>query len=193
MVVDQIPPEVLALGGIVASGLTAYIAGKKKKAYEKMMDFEQNLRQYLKDEDIFPSPATGEIRKSVIESALKRNIDNYDGSSVPIRTVYTDETYLAPVSRYDMSDAKSSNPFQYLPYRPSLYNSDDFGESFSVLASFLWGTNTVGTVYNQSSNHVYNIIVYGDGSVEFYEPQNGESVSPKSDSKYDLDSGLIIF
>ena len=33
MVVDQIPPEVLALGGIVASGLTAYIAGKKKKAY----------------------------------------------------------------------------------------------------------------------------------------------------------------
>lgn len=190
MVLDQLPTELVAISGVVVSALSAYFAGKKKG--KGLFNLEKELRENLDSYGIFPSPDTTEVSRDFIGDKLEENIPDFDGSAVPVRVKYTDGNYLAPTSVPEMSDAKTFNPFDYLPYRPDIYDCENYASSYKSFAAFLWGTNTMGVVYDWSGSHAYNVIVYANGEVEFYEPQDSKVVELGSDDKYDLSSALII-
>lgn len=190
MVLDQLPAQLVTIGGIVVSVLSAYLAGKKKG--KGLFNLEKELRENLDSQGIFPSPDTTEVSRDFIGDKLEENIPEFDGSGVPIRVKYTDGNYLAPTSVSEMSDAKTFNPFEYLPYRPDIYDCENYASSYKSFAAFLWGTNTMGVVYDWSGSHAYNVIVYSNGEVEFYEPQDNKTVELGSEEKYKLSNALIV-
>jgi hypothetical protein len=69
--------------------------------------------------------------------------------------------------------------------------------AYATLSAFLWGTNCVGVVFDWSAGHAYNIIVYANGTVQLYEPQESQVVEfgdtlVGTDSDYKLDNGLVL-
>lgn len=188
--IPQLPPQAAAVLGLIATALAAYYGGKKKG--KKILEVEQELREFLRNEGIFPSPNTREISEKEVERYLKQAIPKYDGTGVPIRVRLTDNRYLAPMDQSQMERAKRLNPFEYLPYRPALFDSDNYAAAYSSFASFLWGTNTVGAVFDDTADHAYNVIIYADGTVEFYEPQDNQVVELSDEGDYQLDNGFVL-
>ncbi|EGQ44217.1 MAG: hypothetical protein J07AB43_02760 [Candidatus Nanosalina sp. J07AB43] len=185
---DQLPPQTIPVVlGLIAI-LASYFGGKYKKG-----KLETNLRDLLRENDVFPSPEVVKHDSSFIEKSLKDNIDNYDESPVPFKLHTSDSTYYVPTSKATMKEAKTFNIFEYLPYRPDRFDCEDYAAAYMTFVSFFFGSNAVGTVYDFGAGHAYNIILYSDGSMELYEPQDGRVVEHSDDTKYALESGVIIF
>jgi hypothetical protein len=138
------------------------------------------------------------VTNKFIKDRLKQKIEAYDGSAVPVRVVMTDGTYFAPTNPSTMVEAKDFNVFEYVPYRPDFFDCENFAMAYKVFSAFLWGTNCVGVAFDWSAGHAYNIIVYADGTVQLYEPQESKVVEfgdvlAGSDPDYKLDNGLVLF
>lgn len=195
---EQIPPEIIGVATLLAGAAAAYFRNEQKKAKSKYLKAESDLRGFLREQGIFPNPETQEISRKFIDDALEEKIDAYDGSAVPIRTVFSDGTYYAPKNEETMIEARKFNLFEYLPYRPAFFDCENFAMAYATLSAFLWGTNCVGIAFDWSAGHAYNIIVYADGTVELYEPQESKVVEfgdvlAGSESDYKLDNGLVLF
>lgn len=189
--VSDLPPQAAAILGLVATALAAYFGGKRRG--KKLLEVEEELREFLRNEGIFPSPVTSSLSEEDVDDMLQDNIEVYDGSAAPIRVRFTDESYFAPEDKSQMDNAKKYNPFEYIPYRPARYDSDDFALGYSTFASFLWGTNTVGAVFDDSNDKTYTVICYGDDTVEFYDPKEDEVLDIEDSEDQQLESGLILF
>ena len=185
-------PEVAAIVVTAVAALLAYKGGKKKEAQKHIVELENNIRSYLRDEGLFPSPETTQVEKQRVDEILKDKIEDYNGDAVPIRVILTDGKYYLPNNKSEMVDAKTFNVFEYLPYRPDRFDCENFASAYKTFAAFLWGTNGVATVIDWSGGHAYNIIVYETGEVEFYEPQEGEVIEIGQGEKYQMDNATIL-
>lgn len=190
---DQLPPQTVPVAVGLIAIVASYFSGKYREGKKKLAQLETDLRQLLRDQDIFPSPKVRRETSSFVEESLKENIDGYDGGSVPFNVYTSDGTYYLPANKSTMTEAKQFNPFEYLPYRPERFDCEDYASAYMTFAAFLFGTNGVGTIYDFGAGHAYNIILYSDGSIELYEPQTGQVVEPGSEDKYSLESGMIVF
>jgi len=56
-----------------------------------------------------------------------------------------------------------------------------------------YGISTVGVVVDWSAAHAYNIVIFDDQSIAFYEPQDDTYVEPdpETDGRYQLQKGII--
>jgi len=190
---DQLPPGIVPVVTVLVAAIASYFTGKKKEASKKITEFETEFRELLTEQGIFPSPKVKRESRDFVEQSLKEEIEAFDGSSVPIDLYRSDSDYYLPVSSETMKEAKVFNIFQYLPYRPDRFDCEDYASAYMTFAAFLFGTNGVGTVYDYSSAHAYNIILYSNGTIELYEPQTGEVVETGPDTDYSLKSGMIVF
>ena len=190
---DQLPPGTVPVVTVLVAAIASYFTGKKKEASKKITEFETEFRELLTEQGIFPSPKVKRESKEFVEQALIEEIEAFDGSSVPIDLYQSDSDYFLPVSPETMKEAKTFNIFQYFPYRPTRFDCEDYASAYMTFAAFLFGTNGVGTVYDYSSAHAYNIILYSNGTIELYEPQTGEVVETGPDTDYSLKSGMIVF
>jgi hypothetical protein len=72
---------------------------------------------------------------------------------------------------------------------------DDFAVYFKARMSEWFGVTAVGIVIDNSSNHVYNVIITanpgGAPGILYFEPQTGEFVVPRRDL-YLLERGQIL-
>ena len=190
--IDQLPPGTIPVATTLVAAILAYFGGKKKEAKRKIVEFETEFRELLREQGIFPSPDVKRRNREFVDESLKEEIEAYDGSDVPIKVYRSDGEYFLPATKDDMEEARVFNPYQYLPYRPERFDCEDYASAYAVFASFLFGTNGVGVMYDYTADHAYNVIVYSDGSIEVYEPQTGEVIDPESDEDYSLQSGLLV-
>jgi hypothetical protein len=180
---EQIPPFALAAIG-AAIGLIASFVATKVMTDEQTERLETTIQDVLEQSGIFYSPKVVGKDKSFITEAVTGKVGE---SKVDIH--YTDSTFYLPATPSDMKNIKKTNVLDKLPYRPERYDSDDYSQSFSLFTSFLYGVNSVGTVIERSTGESYNIIVYGDGSVELYNSKDGEEL----DDDYTIEEALILF
>lgn len=187
-----VPEAIVTLASIALTAVATYWKGNIDRATRAAIRFETELRDIVERKFGLPSPDTAAIHRDVIESSLQEATD-YDGSDDPIRTVYSDGTYLAPVDAVETNILKTfaSLP-QFLPYRPERFDCENYAQLFRVLAAFIGGSNAVGVVYDWSGGHAYNVIVRSDGELVFYEPQDDTEVEI-GEADYQLGNALIVF
>lgn len=192
--IDQIPPELVALGGTALAAGAAYFGGKRREAMKKVANFETELRKYIEKELGFDSPEVQEVGRDFIKTMLEEEIPNYSkDEDGPVTTYFSDGTYYIPKNKVDMKNAKMYNFYSLFPYRPDRFDCDNYSESWKNLVPLIWGTNGVGDVRDHSAGHAYNIIVYSDGTIEFFEPQESKVVKLGEDDRYQLEEGVVRF
>lgn len=189
---NSLGPEVAAIVVTAVAALLAYKGGKKKEAQKHIVELENNIREYLRDEGLFPSPTTSKVDKQRVDEILKENVEEYEGDAVPIRVILTDGNYYLPANKSEMVEAKRFNVFEYLPYRPDRFDCENFAAAYKTFAAFLWGTNGVATVIDWSGGHAYNIIIYATGEIEFYEPQEDRVVEIGEEEDYQMENATIL-
>jgi hypothetical protein len=177
---------------IARNVLQDIVEGNRSLALEEASKIEGQIRDVIKASSKVPTPETKSIEKSAAKSILKNEVNGYNGSAAPIRAIFTDEIYFAPKTKDDMEKAKSFNIFRFLPYRPEVFDSEDFASAYSAAAAFVFGTNSIATVYDDTSDKYYNIILYANAEVEYYDPKSSEVIDPEENEEFDPESGLIL-
>lgn len=76
---------------------------------------------------------------------------------------------MAAIIQADFTDRKE--------YVPNRFDCEDFAGVFKWMVNEVYGLNQVGLVIDWSSGHGYNVIVFPDGEVWFFEPMNDQTVS----------------
>lgn len=186
------PPEIALILIAAVTAVVAYIRGQKRLASRQYLEAESGLRDLIEAEIGLPSPQTEEVDRSFIEDALQDAVPAYDGTNDPIRVIFTDGVYRAPY-RSEVRDLfMISRIVQYLPYRPEVFDCENFAGLFKQLSTFFAGVNTVGDVLDWSAAHGYNVIVTVEGGVIFYEPQEDKIVDLQQED-YQLENGRIEF
>jgi hypothetical protein len=180
---EQIPPTALTVIGVLI-GLVVTFAATKYLSDEQTERLETTIQDILEQSGTFHSPVVKKKDVSFLDDTLEERLDNYSN----IDLYYADSTYYLPDKHTDMESVKEFDVLNKLPYRPERYDSDDYSQSFSILTSFIFGVNSIGTVIEHDSNEAYNIIVYADGLVEFYDAEKGETLVD-----YEPDEAAIIF
>ena len=189
---DALPPEYVAIAALTLTTTAAYLRNNDGAVRRKAIELETVLRRYARHEFGVPSPEVQGIDREEIDAALQTAIPAYDGTDDPIRVVYSDGTYLAPVETDTHLLAAAGRVPALFPYRPARYDCENFAGAYRALAAFLLGVNSVGVVYDWSAGHAYNVVVTAGGGVRFYEPQDGEWVAI-GEGNYTLENALVVF
>lgn len=177
---------------IAVSIVQELLQGDRGSASTKASQFEQQIRDALREGGAFPSPETKKIDPTAVESILQEEIEKNNASPVPIEVILTDNVYYAPLNKSEMDKAKKYNIFQYLPYRPEVFDTDNFATAYSVVCAFLFGTNAVATVYDTDNDNYYNIIVYADATVQYFDPTTSEVVDPQENEAFNPDVAVVV-
>lgn len=192
MIPDQLPSIVAPLVATILSIVGAYFGTRSNKGQRAAIQFETQVRQILRRQLNFPTPRTNKISADELDAALVDAIPAYEGNEFPIDVVTSDGVWFAPAPA-DIGTVRAlAGATEWLPYRPQRFDCENFAAAFRTLAAFVGGVNTIGVVYDWSSDHAYNVIVDADGNVDFYEPQSDEIVEIGQGS-YQLDDALIVF
>jgi len=77
-------------------------------------------------------------------------------------------------------------------YKADRYDCDNFAFSFKAEVAMDFGLNNVGIVVDHTGGHAYNIVVFSNGSVKLFEPQNDSWVEPASSKPYTFKAGIIL-
>ena len=64
------------------------------------------------------------------------------------------------------------------------YDCDNFAISFKARMDRRFHLNNVGVVVDFSGGHVYNVVVFSDGSLELFEPQGDRFVTNEKGTGY---------
>lgn len=96
------------------------------------------------------------------------------------------------VSKEDMRSISSWEETNLLDYEADQYDCDNFALSFMSSVQREFGVTTVGLVIDWSGTHAYNMLVYEDGSVELFEPQNDNIVEPGDADRFAFDNVRVI-
>ena len=189
---SQLPTIVAPLIATITAIIGAYFGTRSKKGQRAAIAFETRIRRILRRQLNIPSPRTRELSEDELDQALAAAIPAYEGNEYPIDVVTSDGTYLAPVASDIGLVRQLAGVVEWLPYRPERFDCENFGGAFRTLAAFITGVNTVGIVYDWSSDHAYNVIIDADGEAVFYEPQSDEIVTI-GQGNYQLETALIVF
>ena len=83
---------------------------------------------------------------------------------------------------------------------PEINDCDNYGWLFKSNMQYWYHATAVGFVLDQGAGHVYNVIVFADGTASLFEPQQDRYVAPgkamtifaTGSKRYDAMSALII-
>ena len=78
-----------------------------------------------------------------------------------------------------------------VPYIPDRRDCDKFAVHFWDILRWRLGVNGVGWVVDWTSAHSYNLIIFDDGTWEWWEPQNDTPVQLATEGLYQLRSGFV--
>jgi hypothetical protein len=116
--------------------------------------------------------------------------------------VFTDSTYAA-TDRSGLDQMSEQDILQFAPYRPEIYDCEDFAQLFSVSAELVYGVSAIGVVYDWGAGHAYNVVVSDMGAVRLYEPQEAEILEvgdtlalgevDTTEVTYDPENALVVF
>jgi len=190
--IDAVAPEAVAIVGVVCAAIVAYLRGNTDTARRKIITAETQLRAWMRTDIGLPTPAVEELDRTTIDTALETAIPAHNGTQSPIRTAYTDGTYLAPVAEDRPLLRAIGTLTSLLPYRPARFDCENFAGLYRALVAFVLGTNTIGVVYDWSGGHAYNVVVTADAEVHFYEP-NGDEWVDIGEGPYTLTNALVVF
>ena len=185
------PAQIAVILVAAVTAVVAYIRGERRLAARKYLEAESGLRELIESQLNIPSPETAEVDRGFIDEALQDTIPAYDGTNDEIHLVLADGVYRAPYDKEIGELLLVSQIVQYLPYRPEVFDCENFAGLFKELSAFFAGSNTVGTVHDWSGGHAYNVIVTAEGNVLFYEPGDDKMVSI-GEGDYELSNAMII-
>lgn len=196
----NIPLEAIAagLGTLVLSLVVAYKRGKDRKARRLYVELESRIRGLLAQLGLVSHPTVTEVGRDEVKSALE---GAFGGPDSP-KLVFTDSTYTA-TDRAGIGQISEYDILRYAPYRPEVYDCEEFAQLFDVSAELVYGISAIGVCYDWGEGHAYNVVVLDDGSVICYEPQEGELVDvgetlelasavSSADVTYDPRNALIV-
>lgn len=130
-----------------------------------------------------------EVDGKFIDDALKKTIPNY-GTKVT-RPLALDSKYYT-VTSVEFAHMKRIDLVDKAIYLANRFDCDDFAITSKSMMALLFGVNSVGIVIDNVGHHAYNLVVFSDGYVKFYEPQTDEEIDIATHPKYNLTEGLII-
>jgi hypothetical protein len=125
---------------------------------------------------------------SFVGGAVNDYLDEHakDGTRLPL-----DGTYYT-VSKEDMRSISSWERTNRHDYEKAEYDCENFALSFMSSAQREFGVTTIGLVIDWSGTHAYNMLVYEDGSVELFEPQNDNIVEPGDADRFAFERVRVI-
>ena len=130
-----------------------------------------------------------EVDGKFIDEALKKAIPNF-GTKV-IRPLALDSKYYT-VTAVEFEHMKRIDLVDKAIYLANRFDCDDFAITSKSMMALLFGINSIGLVIDNVGHHAYNVVIFSDGYVKFYEPQTDEEIDIVTHSKYNLKEGLII-
>lgn len=185
-----------SIGAIALAVITAYLRGNSGTARTQYVRLESALRRLLARLTGSLQPTVSETSRSDVESALR------DALGDDPQYVFTDSTYAA-TDRSGLEQISEQDILRFAPYRPEIYDCEDFAQLFSVSAELVYGVSAIGVVYDWGAGHAYNVVVSDMGAVRLYEPQEGVVLDvgdtlelgevETSEITYDPENALIVF
>lgn len=89
------------------------------------------------------------------------------------------------IIKWDWTDEKR--------YVAEKYDCDNFAFSFKARMDRKFHLNNVGLVVDYSGGHAYNCVVFSDGTVELFEPQEDSfKTTQLGTGYYKCESGLVL-
>jgi hypothetical protein len=146
--------------------------------------FDRSDRGY--DSPVKRSAVTGEWVGERIHSFCDAVDWNVDVTRLPL-----DSTYYT-TTRADVRTIVGEDNTELLTYRKSKYDCENFALTLASEFQRDYGVTTVGIVIDWSGGHAYNCFCYQDGTVDLYEPQSDEWVTPGEEDKYAFEHVSII-
>ena len=133
---------------------------------------------------------TEERTGAEISASLKKAIPIY-GTDKMIRVAFDSKYYVT--SKEDFERLAKINPVDKIPYKKEKFDCDNFARLFSETMSLSAGINSIGIVVDHSGGHAYNVVIFKNGEVGFWEPQSDRWVEiGEVGSLYELSWGIII-
>lgn len=110
-----------------------------------------------------------------------------------IHSIFTDGSYVA-TTQDGMEKLYQESPVEDDLYRPEVHDCEDFARGFrNFCVKPQNGVSAVGTVYDWSNAHAYNIVYHADGSLNFFEPQKGEVVELGDEITFDTVGTTVTY
>ena len=128
------------------------------------------------------------VRSSITQFGL--NYANKKGIAYGMDIFALDNKYQV-TSQKDMKKIIDWDWTDNKKYVAEKYDCDNFAFSFKAMVDRRFGVNNVGLVIDYSGGHVYNIIVFTDGSVRLFEPQS-DRWARIGTSQYKFEEGKIL-
>jgi hypothetical protein len=196
----NIPLEAIAagLGTLLLSLVVAYKRGKDRKARRLYVELETRVRGLLTTLGVVPHPSVAQLERADINDALTSAFGEHE----ELQIVHTDSSYTA-TDRGGVEQISEYDILQYAPYRPEIYDCEEFAQLFDVSAELVYGISAIGVCYDWGEGHAYNVAVLDDESVVCYEPQEATIVAPgetltlssaisSTDVTYDPGNALLV-
>ena len=116
--------------------------------------------------------ADGEVGR-----ALRQQVPNFN----QVRRPPFDAAYWAP-SRVEFDEIVRADLTNRQLYQTQRYDCEDFAGSFMFDVRRDYGISTVGVVVDWSAAHAYNIVIFHDQTIGYYDPQDDTYVDPDPES-----------
>ena len=128
------------------------------------------------------------VRSSITQFGL--DYANKKGITYGMDIFALDNKYLV-TSQKDMKKIIDWDWTDNKKYVKERYDCDNFAFSFKAMVDKRFGVNNVGLVIDYSGGHAYNIMVFSDGSVRLFEPQN-DKWARIGTGQYKFEEGKIL-
>jgi len=126
--------------------------------------------------DVSRTNVDGKFVGEAVNPYLKEHADS--GTRLPLDGEYwtTSADGFDTIRNEDLTDKR--------PYKSAKYDCENFALTFMSNAQSKYGVTTIGLVIDWSGGHAYNMIVFDDGTVKLFEPQNDNFVEPGSKDRF---------
>jgi len=194
LVSEELIAVATGIGAIAVAAIRAYLKGDTGKARGLYVRIENRVRSLLRQHGASAQPAVTELDHETVSDALSDALgpedsdsDNDNSDEAP-KLVLTDGTYSA-TDADGLASMGAHDILQYAPYRPEVYDCEEFAQLFDVSAELVYGVSAIGVVYDWGAGHAYNVVVLDDGSVTLYEPQDGVVLDVGDEHTFDALTG----
>lgn len=143
--------------------------------------------QLLSDEDepfddVIPDVEYEEVDNSFVERALE-GLDGYDPNT---RIQMHDRYRVIPYSEFGKVLREESISDE--EWELNWMDCVKYSGLFRFRSNYKFNINCIGTVYSYyGENHVFNVIIFSDGTAKLYEPEMSEFVTDGSGGYYAAD------
>ena len=125
-----------------------------------------------------------------IEKSLIAGIPIY-GTPDMTRVLFDRKYYV--ISKKEFTKLALINPVNLIPYKKEKFDCDNFARLFAETMALFTGINSVGVIIDHTGSHAYNVVIFKDGTLGFWEPQSDKWVEiGEKGSKYELGAGILI-